>query len=335
MNIIQNHKLATNYVNFLMQAASTPYKLGIFNSLDDILTQLDIDVIIEPGIIYRKIPTCLEAAVGYWRKLLDNTELSEDARKNLDEICKQREQWRDMPLRGLYEPKSKCIKLYPEEMAQEYGGNRMEELLVSTLAHEVMHAYFDRPDHSHFPYAIFVEEPLAEFGMLLYLNKTNSNHYDWAHADVSSKRTCYKYGADLMDQHLNGNTKLKKFLEDYKIAINAYTIPDFQNGVFHSSSVDLPSLISMVDSIPIFSLRDSDLVSILKDMLNQKAYYETVGNIYLLFGIIYANQIHGKKHAEYILIEADRTPGDRTPGQAQRIMDGVRLGKTLRKNNML
>ena len=33
-----------------------------------------------------------------------------------------------MPLRGLYDPKKNHIKLFPEELQQEYGGQKMDEL---------------------------------------------------------------------------------------------------------------------------------------------------------------------------------------------------------------
>ena len=94
----------------------------------------------------------------------------------------------------------------------------MGELLVSTLAHEAMHAYFNRPGHETFPYIYYVEEPLAEFGMLLYLHETKSKFYKWAYDDVKSKTTCYKYGANLMDQCLYEGTPslTRDYLEAYR-----------------------------------------------------------------------------------------------------------------------
>lgn len=140
-----------------------------------------------------------------------------------------------MPLRGCYIPDENVIKLYPEEMHTEYGGKCMEELIVSTLAHEVMHAYFNRPGHNNYPYAVLVEEPLAEFGMLLYLKETNCVFYDWAKADVASKKTCYRYGANLMDQHLSAgqSSSLRNYLEAYKIMLPFYSAPEINinNGV--------------------------------------------------------------------------------------------------------
>lgn len=143
--------------------------------------------------------------------------------------------WEKMPLRGCYIPDENVIKLYPEEMHTEYGGKCMEELIVSTLAHEVMHAYFNRPGHNNYPYAVLVEEPLAEFGMLLYLKETNCVFYDWAKADVANKNTCYRYGANLMDQHLSAgqSSSLRNYLEAYKIMLPFYSAPEINinNGV--------------------------------------------------------------------------------------------------------
>ena len=138
-----------------------------------------------------------------------------------------------MPLRGCYIPDENVIKLYPEEMHTEYGGKCMDELIVSTLAHEVMHAYFNRPGHNNYPYAVLVEEPLAEFGMLLYLKETNCVFYDWAKADVASKNTCYRYGANLMDQHLSAgqSSSLRNYLEAYKIMLPAYSVLEINNGI--------------------------------------------------------------------------------------------------------
>ena len=50
---------------------------------------------------------------------------------------------------------------------------------------------------------ILVEEPMAEFGMLLYLHEAKMpSYYKWACEDVSGKKTCYRYGWALLQQHL-------------------------------------------------------------------------------------------------------------------------------------
>lgn len=174
-----------------------PFLLGQFERLEDVLTHHKVRVIIEPGIPKRAIPF----------------ELEDDEEKEI--LIK-------MPLRGLYDGAQKVIKLFPEEMETEYGGSRMNELLVSTLAHEAMHAYFDNHPDNDKKYIYSVEEPLAEFGMLLYLKETKQeDYYQWSLADVCSKQTRYRYGAALMDQHLRELGKklplrTRRDLESYK-----------------------------------------------------------------------------------------------------------------------
>lgn len=188
--------LLTKEVKFLLQACLLlPFSLGNYESLDDILNDLGVRIIIEPGKPKRTIPPELQP---------------EDI-----------EGWLAMKLRGLYCPDEKVIKLFPENMKEEYEGKCMYELLVSTLAHEAMHAYFDRPqDNKALPYIISVEEPLAEFGMLVFLYE-NRLFYHWAQKDVCSKRTVYRYGYALMSQHLaelrdSSDTHTRRDLERYK-----------------------------------------------------------------------------------------------------------------------
>lgn len=188
-----------------------PFRLGKFTSLDDVLTTLHVKVIIDPSKPARTIPPQLTEAqkcYGEWEGLAEELEA-----------------WRSMKLRGLYDPEEKVIMLFPNNMKDEYGGQKMKELLVSTLAHEAMHAYFDRPGHDRFPYVIRVEEPLAEFGMLLYLHETKQRHYlHWARNDVRSKHTCYRYGDALLSLHLdtsdnNGISLTRRDLERYKFPL--------------------------------------------------------------------------------------------------------------------
>lgn len=214
MNLIDNHHLLTaNQTQLLHQNVGEPFSFGRFKSLDDILTQLDVEVIIEPGIVYHSVPKSLKDAEAFWKGLC---EVHETARNIYEKIRKEKESLLRMPIRGLYDPEKNCIKLYPDEMGQEYDGMRMNELLVSTLAHETMHAYFNRPGHDKYPYIYLVEEPLAEFGMLVYLHQTGSSYYNWAFNDVNSKGTCYRCGAFLMNQ---SDPSYRNFLQKFKVGI--------------------------------------------------------------------------------------------------------------------
>lgn len=220
-----------------------PFNLGGFCSFDDILTKLNVDVHIVSGIPKRVVPPFLKEALEFWTekvgRIKEHIEKSDDESEKefLEEEMRkvsgiiqflqgQMFSWSSMKLRGLYDSERKIIELYPEEMREEYDGKRMNELLVSTLAHETMHAYFDRNEHSRYAYVPTIEEPLAEFGMLLYLNETGSGYLKWAYDDVRKKHTCYRYGADILDQHMAESFPYptRQFLEEYKIPLPDYSV---------------------------------------------------------------------------------------------------------------
>ena len=246
-NVLGDPALVSKWQNLITAFAKRPFNFGGYSSIDDILDKLGVNVILESGIVSeRVVPRELKDAEKFWEE--EYHKLCEENRgTNNDKIRKDRQIaeinwgmarqsiyfWEKMPLRGCYIPDENVIKLYPDEMKGEYDGKRMEELIVSTLAHEVMHAYFNRPGHNNYPYAVLVEEPLAEFGMLLYLKETNCVFYDWAKADVASKKTCYRYGANLMDQHLSAgqSSSLRNYLEDYKIMLPVYSGLEINNGI--------------------------------------------------------------------------------------------------------
>lgn len=229
--------------SLLKQSASKPFMMGDFISLDDIVTKLNVEIHIEPGKPARSVDDYYDRAREYWRK--EYEKLLEMHRRNPEDEYIRKEWQRAeiklgrsrsgreahslMRLLGLYDSQNNVIKLFPEAMA-DADASKMDEYLVSTLAHEVMHAYFNRPGHEKYPYAMFVEEPLAEFGMLLYLHETQSSYYDWAHDNVSNKRCCYGYGANIMNQYLGGDESLRKYLEEYKILIGVYEMLDESNG---------------------------------------------------------------------------------------------------------
>ena len=244
--VLGDPALVSKWQNLITAFAKRPFNFGGYSSIDDILDKLGVNVILESGISKRGVPKELKDAEKFWeeeyRKLWE-----ENSGANNDKIRKDRQiaeinwgmvnnnidSWEEMPLRGCYIPDENVIKLYPDEMQPEYNGKRMDELIVSTLAHETMHAYFNRPGHNNYPYAVLVEEPLAEFGMLLYLKETNCVFYDWAKEDVASKKTCYRYGANLMDQHLSAgqSSSLRNYLEAYKIMLPAYSVLEINNGI--------------------------------------------------------------------------------------------------------
>ena len=246
-NVLGDPALVSKWQNLITAFAKRPFNFGGYSSIDDILDKLGVNVILESGIVSeRGVPKELKDAEKFWeeeyRKLREenlganNDKIRKDCQIAEIKLGMARQSiyfWEKMPLRGCYIPDENVIKLYPEEMHTEYGGKCMDELIVSTLAHEVMHAYFNRPGHNNYPYAVLVEEPLAEFGMLLNLKETNCVFYDWAKADVASKNTCYRYGANLMDQHLSAgqSSSLRNYLEAYKIMLPAYSVLEINNGI--------------------------------------------------------------------------------------------------------
>ena len=227
-------ELLTKEETLLLQACTLlPFKIGSFSSIDDLLGKLGVCIQIAPGIKNHVVPSELLQEKDYWKKeltkwkedSLEYNEIQDILKKIEDEISA----WKAFPIRGEYLRDDKIIKLYPEEMQMERDrdgrktpGLSMYSLLVSTLAHESMHAYFDRTVRHSLPYVGRVEEPLAEFGMLLYLYETNQKYiFNWARNDVRSKRTYYRYGDALMSLHLatedaDGYSLTRRDLERYK-----------------------------------------------------------------------------------------------------------------------
>lgn len=237
MTIIDEKKLLTDeQKKRLLESVSLEFKLSGNTSLADILMKLDVKVLIVPGIVKRST-TYLDAAKEFWEKKLKSQTESEIARHNLRIINEELQAVSCECLRGCYIHEQKEILLFPKEMEKEYKGERINELLVSTLAHETMHAYFNRPDHDCFPYVYFIEEPLAEFGMLMFLKETGIPYLEWAYEDVKCKKTCYRYGASLYDKCNRGEIELRKYLEEYKNFIDEYFIPDVVD-----ESISLPTL---------------------------------------------------------------------------------------------
>ncbi|MCQ2088447.1 MAG: hypothetical protein MJZ37_10375 [Bacilli bacterium] len=232
--------LSPDQIKLVHDAASLPFSLGEYVSLDDILTTLNVDVVVEDGVCYHDIPyDFLKAAEEFWRKRYEEAvnrsregkskEIIE-AEENISEVLRMGNQM----ILGLYVPTDNHIILYPEAMKTIDDGRRMDELLVSVLAHETMHAYFNRPGHEMFPYALFFEEPLAEFGMLLYLDETKSPYLKFSYEFVKDKDTCYRFGAKYYDEYKSGGHNLRNIVEDYKFELE------------HGPLTILPSLVHLV-----------------------------------------------------------------------------------------
>lgn len=207
----------------IIKAALESFTFGGYISLDDMLSKLKVKLVISPETPKRIVPSGISEWVLYWENELQrlekglgpeykNIQFYKDALKELEKAKKEVNAWSAMALHGRYDRFQKEIILYPNNMP----GKDRKEYLVTTFVHEAMHAYFDRHPRELFPYVATVEEPLAEFGMLLFLKETNNNYYQWAYDNVVSKKTCYRYGAALMDRYEKGDNQIRQDLESYK-----------------------------------------------------------------------------------------------------------------------
>ena len=207
----------------LIDSALESFTFGGFSKLDKMLSKLEVKLVISPDTPKRIVPSGISEWVLYWENELQrlekvlgpeykNIQFYKDALKELKKAQKEVNAWSAMALHGRYDRFQKEIILYPNNMP----GQDRKEYLVTTFVHEAMHAYFDRHPRELFPYVATVEEPLAEFGMLLFLKETNNNYYKWAYDNVVSKETCYRYGAALMDRYEKGDSQIRQDLESYK-----------------------------------------------------------------------------------------------------------------------
>lgn len=219
----------------LQEVVSLDFTFGGYTSLADVLNSLNVKVHICEGIKeYNSSDKYefVEKAKKHWeQEFFDRPDLLNSM---LERITKENAWINSARIRGRYLPEENVIELYPEEMMEEAGmrRGRIDYLILTTLVHETMHAYFDRPDNSKFPYAYFVEEPMAEFGMLLFFKETAQEacNYQslrqWAYDDVKEKSSCYRYGVSLIDQYCDWNKSLRRYLEAYKYGISEFGMLD-------------------------------------------------------------------------------------------------------------
>ena len=216
-------KLLDSEIVMIIDAALKSFTFGGVSKLDKMLSTLGVTLVISPDTPKRIVPSGISEWVLYWENELQrlekvlgpddkNNQFYKDALEEHEKAKKEVDAWSAMALLGRYDRFQKKIILYPNNMP----GQDRKEYLVTTFVHEAMHAYFDRHPRELFPYVATVEEPLAEFGMLLFLKETNNNYYKWAYDNVVSKETCYRYGAALMDRYEKGDNQIRQDLESYK-----------------------------------------------------------------------------------------------------------------------
>lgn len=210
-------------LKIILDIARADFEFGGFSSLEEMLSTLEVTLVISSATPTRIVPSGISEWVLYWKNELkrlesilgkdcESNQLYKDAKEELEKAQKESEAWATMAYLGRYDRFQKEIILYPNNMP----GQDREKYLATTFVHEAMHAYFDRHPRELFPYVATVEEPLAEFGMLLFLKETNNTYYEWAYRNVVSKETCYRYGAALMDRYEKGDEQIRQDLESYK-----------------------------------------------------------------------------------------------------------------------
>lgn len=240
LHITNSNLLTGEQIDLLSIIAAKPFCFGGFESLTSIIDEGSVSVEVQKGVYTYSVPLELKTLKNYWDTVISEQKLANDdcttmideAIRRSNEIGQEIEAWKSMLKLGEYLPKDNIIVLYPEAMekciaAKGWEMDHFNLLLLTTFVHETMHAYFDRKGHETYPYIPFIEEPLAEFGMLLFLKETGHEFYEQAYNNVKVKTTCYKYGASLMDRHiyecnlLNGSyeSTIRQFLESYKVYI--------------------------------------------------------------------------------------------------------------------
>lgn len=225
MMVIENHELlGEENCELLSSISATPFAFGGLASLRDIIDSCRVDVEARKGVDNCSIPKELLDLKNYWKEKLDECRERDSCYREIsrryEEICKEIFEWGEMLKLGEYISSEKKIVLYPDAMRQ-CDMVHFDQLLVSTFVHETMLAYFDRDGHEMYPYIPFIEEPLAEFGMLLFLKESGHKFYGWAYDNVKNKKTCYRFGAALMDRHIKEgqNSTIRQFLEQYKVYV--------------------------------------------------------------------------------------------------------------------
>lgn len=227
----KEHLLGDEEMTLLHDSLIQVFNLCEYKNLDQILEAIrsSFPIIIDPAEPankdVKKLPPELEKAKEFWGERIHECPGDIFARLMFEQILGEIGTWKSSLIFGLYSRKNKEIRLFPNNMKKKYVGIEMQYVLVSTLVHEIMHAFFDRKPLDAFPYVYSLEEPMAEFGMLLFLKETGqTDNYNWAEKYVGSKQSCYRYGVALMKQcESEGRySRTRRDLELYKVILPTF-----------------------------------------------------------------------------------------------------------------
>jgi hypothetical protein len=206
--IDKDNLLSQELTDLIKDTANVPYRIEGFTCLEDLHIKEKIKVYIE-----RKTDKIVlhEQTLDRLAKEIDFCK----SEKRKVEIHRIRESISNVIRLGEYKPQEKSIYLYFDTIMAAGGKN----CFLTTYIHEMMHAYYDRQGHEQYPYIYEIEEPLAEAGMLLFLNKTHNQILPWAKQNVKAKFPVlkdYAYGADLYEEWEIKHTDLEEKVEHYK-----------------------------------------------------------------------------------------------------------------------
>jgi len=213
MNITDNqHLLSLEWEELIKQTATLSFCFGSFKNWEDFHQKEKVEVVIESqtdglAVLHQK-------AIDSLKKEIDDSEVPIERKK---EIQEQINEISDVVVLGEYKPAEKKVYLYIKTITEKPSNH--DNYLVTTYIHEMMHAYFDRTGHEKFSYIFQIEEPLAEAGMLLFLEILNDSRKNWAYQNVKSKFPVlkdYAKGADLFDGWKNRMPNLLQIVTEYK-----------------------------------------------------------------------------------------------------------------------
>lgn len=160
-------------------------------------------------------------------------------------IVNETQHWAELPLMSCYDTTQNCIILYPQTMRDEDCKRYFRaivpcsspcddvmknetyrcsfiEILLTSFVRSLWRAYFYKGEfyeggattHHYYP---FVEAPLTEYALLLYLKHTGIPFIHWAYEDTKRMPTCHHYGTTLLHQYVTPKSRERiiNFIKSY------------------------------------------------------------------------------------------------------------------------
>lgn len=257
MNIIDEKKLLRkDEKSALLYYLSLPFQFGEYGSLLDMVETLKVKVIVKDDIRNTPVPDELFEARCYWEaqaaqilpqiKPGARAQTSPTLRSYLEcnhraqDIVNEAQHWAELPLMSCYDTTQNCIILYPQTMRDEDRKRYFRvivpcpspyddvmkndtyrcsftEILLTAFVRALWHAYFYNSAGTTYHYYPFVEAPLTEFALLLYLKHTGIPFVHWACEDVKKMPTCHHYGTTLLHQYVTPKRRERiiNFIKSY------------------------------------------------------------------------------------------------------------------------